>query len=46
MYITNFSFLAHLGGELCEKQIQKIRKIEKKHHFFGAALQNTKFAAN
>ena len=27
MYIPNLKFLAQFGGELCEEQTQKIRKI-------------------
>ena len=29
MRIPNFKFLAQFGGELCEEQIQKIRKMRK-----------------
>ena len=29
MYISNFKFLAQFGGELCEEQILKMRKLKK-----------------
>ena len=35
MYITNFKFLAQFENDLCEEQIQKLKKTTK-NHFLGA----------
>ena len=39
MYVSNFKFFAQFGGEVCEEQIQNMRKTDQKITYLSLLIE-------